>query len=96
MVISPQVSGAGRAGGPLFRGGAPVAFLVYVDPRAVQLDAASSDIDSLSVDPRAVQLDAESSDVDSLSVDPRAVQLDAASSDIDSLSVDPRAVQLVT
>ena len=89
--LSYQVTGSGRTGGALYAI-APVTFVVYVDARAVQLDADSSDADFLSVDPRAVDLDTDSSDTDFLSVDPRAVQLDAGSS---SLSVDPRAVQLV-
>ena len=61
---------------PFGAGGVPaVPFLVYVDPRAVQLDDASSDNDIFGVDPRAVQLVTDSADGDTLSVDPRAVQL---------------------
>jgi hypothetical protein len=74
--LSPQQTGKGRTGGPLYGTFTPVtAFLVYVDPRAVQLVSGSSDADPFGVDPRAVQLVSSSSDADVFGVDPRAVQL---------------------
>jgi len=73
---------------------APVALVVYVDPRAVQLNAVGSDGDPFGVDPRAAQLYAAGSDADPFGVDPRAAQLYAAGSDADPFGVDPRAAQL--
>jgi hypothetical protein len=57
VLISPQQTGKGRTGGPLYRSGAPVVpFIIFVDPRAAQLVAASSDADPFGVDPRAATL----------------------------------------
>jgi hypothetical protein len=62
--------------GGLGDGAAPVApFVVFVDPRAAQLVAASSDSDPFGVDPRAAQLVSASSDADPFGVDPRAAVL---------------------
>lgn len=52
-----------------------VPFILYVDPRAAQLLASSSDADPFAVDPRAAQLVSASSDADPFGVDPRAAQL---------------------
>jgi hypothetical protein len=56
-VLSPQQTGANRAGGPLYRLAASESpFPVYVDPRACLLVSSSSDADPFGVDPRAAQL----------------------------------------
>lgn len=57
MVVSPQQTGKGRAGGPLYTTGTVLpALVVYVDPRAARLVSASSDADFAGVDPRAATL----------------------------------------
>jgi hypothetical protein len=55
MVISPQQTGAGRTGGPLYTVTTGTPLIVYVDARAAQLVRASSDADPFGVDPRAAQ-----------------------------------------
>ena len=57
MNLSPQQTGKGRAGGPLYTATSVVPVLVcYVDPRAVQFVSSNSDADPFGIDPRAVTL----------------------------------------
>jgi hypothetical protein len=64
--------------GPLIltRGlGSLTPLVVFIDARAAQLVAASSDADPFGVDARAAQLVTSSSDADPFGVDARAAQL---------------------
>lgn len=55
--LSPQQTGKGRAGGPLYTAGTVVTpLVVYVDPRAARLVSSSSTSDFAGVDPRAATL----------------------------------------
>jgi hypothetical protein len=77
-----------------YAAGAVSSLVCYVEPRAAQLYAVSSDADIFGVDARNPSLVISTSDVQAL--DPRAVQLLKSLSDADPFGVDPDAVSLIS
>jgi hypothetical protein len=77
-----------------YAAGAVSSLVCYVDPRAAQLYALSSDADLFAVDARGATLVVSTSDFQA--VDPRAAQLIRSLSDADPFGVDSRGATLAS